>query len=100
MFDHPSWRDLATSFGAIILMVDKCAYLDDEASAVNTGPKATAMMFIGKVIEAARREFSGKRCKHKHGTHRPLRGVDERGTYLTASTAKYSAKFCAAHARR
>ena len=99
MFDHPSWRDLATSFGAIILMVDQCAYLDDEASAVNTGPKATAMMFIGKVIEAARREFSGKRCKHKHGTHRPLRGVDERGTYLTASTAKYSAKFCAAHAR-
>ena len=94
MYDHPAWAMLISEFGAVIHIIDQCRYLDDEVNAVNTGPKATALLFAGAAIEPGTQEFKGKRCRHAHGTHKPLRGTDAEGKYLTAGTARYSSKLC------
>mgnify|MGYP003941231743 CR=1 FL=1 len=57
------------------------------------------MLAFGGLIEPVKREFSKKRCAHKKGTHRALRGADSYGKYYTAASAHYSARLCAGFAR-
>ena len=85
--------------GGVVLNFDQCSYLDDPIHALSSGPKATALLAFGGLIEPVKREFSKKRCAHKKGTHRALRGADSYGKYYTAASAHYSARLCAGFAR-
>ena len=99
MYDHPSWKSLIAETDAVEIVIDQCYYLDDHVNAIFTGPKATAILAIGAAKEPARKEFTRRRCPHAPGTHKPLRGVNEKGVYNTRGSEEYPAKLCAAFAR-
>jgi len=99
MYDHPSWEALITEEGGSVTNFDQCSYLDDPVHALSSGPKATALLSFGGLIEHVKREFGKKRCAHKKGTHRALRGADDKGKYYTSASARYSASLCAGFAR-
>ena len=100
MLDHPAWVSLAQETEAHVELTDQCMWLDDPATAVETGPKATAVMVSGNISNHTHAELGARRCRHSRGTHRALRGtVNDQGTYATVGTERYSARFCAAIAR-
>ena len=79
---------------AVEFVIDQCTALDDPARAVSTGPKATAFLVSGNAAPFAEAIFKNKRCRHPKGTHRPIRGTDDKGVYLTAGTEVYSSRLC------
>ena len=97
MFDHYAWVMLAQETNASLVLHDQCRFLDDEAHAVTTGPKATSLLASDVAAPHVQAVLGDKRCMHRHGTHRALRGtVGNTTTYATVGSERYSARYCAA----
>ena len=94
MFAFPAWKEFREMTDAVEFVFDQCTALDDPARAVTTGRKATAILVSGNAAPFAETIFRNKRCRHPKGTHRPIRGTDDNGVYLTAGTEVYSSRLC------
>ena len=98
LYDQPSWVRLQKQTNASIMAYDQCRTQNSPADVYKVGRKATANMSSDDAGEVVAMEFGGLRCNHPAGTHKPLRGADERGTYRTSGTHVYSSTLCSKYA--
>jgi len=99
MFDHPAWRTFAEVFGAEEGTFEQCMAAD-ESDSEKTHAKGTALLFTPNARRHVKHHITEPlQCNHPPhgpGSHKALRGVNEKGEYLTSSTRSevYSSKLC------
>ena len=83
MLDHPAWLHFVGVTGALEIPWDQCPDAPDpEAAPI----KSSLWLATPNIAGAVKIEFGNHVCRHAAGTHKPLRGVDEDGFYMTASS--------------
>ena len=83
MLDHPAWVTFSHTTKSIEVPWDQCV----DAPVPEEAPiKSSLWLVTPNIGGAVKIEFGNNICHHPLGTHKPLRGVDSNGTYLTASS--------------
>ena len=83
MLDHPAWVHFAKMTKAIEIPWDQCP----DAPRPEEAPiKSSLWLATPNIAGAVKLEFGNHVCHHAAGTHKPLRGVDSDGFYVTASS--------------
>ena len=83
MLDHPAWSRFAETTGAVEVPWDQCP----DAEVPEDAPvKSSLWLVTPNIAGAVKIEFGNNLCNHPSGTHKPLRGTDANGFYLTTSS--------------
>ena len=86
MFDHPAWKRFIERTDATELLWDQCT---KAAIPSESAVKSTLWLCTPDMVQFLEAEFGkvpSSLCNHPPGTHKPLRGVDEQGRYVTSSS--------------
>ena len=94
MNDHPAWQVFIDRTDAVELVWDQCTKSDKPGE---SPIKSTIWLCTPNIVEPMIAEFGEpptSLCDHPPGTHKALRGVDNKGKYVTASSKceNYSGK--------